>query len=92
MPLLKFNTSAVQTLSVQVYMINNNKTYEDISNDIFAWNGARHSKEAIQAYLKWQANINNSFYEDFLEAISRNYTDFDKFQDDVLSNALSRGF
>lgn len=46
MPLLKLNTSHVQSLSVQVYMTNSGKTYQD----------------------------------------------FDKFQDDVLSFALGRGF
>lgn len=92
MPLLKFNTSHIQSLSVQVYMLNNSKTYQDISNDIFAWNGVRHSKEAIEAYLKGRAEITNSFYEDFMGHIGRSYNDFDKFQDDVLSFALRRGF
>ena len=65
MPLLKFNTSHIQSLSVKVYMSNIGKSYQDISSDIFAWNGVRHFKEA---------------------------NDFDKFQDDVLSFALGRGF
>jgi len=92
MPLLKFNTSHIQSLSVQVYMSNSGKSYQDISNDIFAWNGVRHSKEAIEAYLKGRAEITNSFYEDFLGHINKNYIDFDKFQDDVLSFSLGRGF
>lgn len=92
MPLLKFNTSHLQAPSVRVYMINNSRSESDLSNDIFSWNGVRHSKEAIDAYLKGDKELDNSFYEDFLGHINRNYTDFDKFQDDVLSFALGRGF
>ena len=82
----------MQALSLRVYMVNNSKNEQDISNDIFAWNGVRHSKEAIDAYLKGDKELDNSFYEDFIGHIGRNFTDFDKFQDDVLSFALGRSF